>query len=52
MELTDSNVTNFGEFIGNSRLPSSDDEIVITKYTFDVFAKGNYNIKYVVSPLM
>lgn len=41
-ELTEENIADFGTLIGNSRLPQNDQEIVLTKYIYDVFDKGEY----------
>jgi len=42
VEITADNKNSFGTLLGDSRLPNNDNEIVITKYSYDVFNKGNY----------
>lgn len=42
VELSNDNLNNVGTIIAGE-LPDQDDEIVITKYTYDVFNKGEYS---------
>ncbi len=41
-EINQNNQSVIGTLLEESRLPSSDDEIVITKYTYEIFKKGNF----------
>jgi hypothetical protein len=42
-ELSAGDVTSYGmTLLGNSRIPASDSEVVITKYSYDIFERQNF----------
>lgn len=48
VELTNNNISLFGELVGG-KIPTSDDEIVVTKYVYDSFNEGGYTISSAIA---